>query len=153
MAIGKLKRYKSPGTGQIQKEMIKTGKRTKCSQIYKPIYSVWNKEEMPQQWKESIIVPIYKKGDKTDCSNYRGISLVSTAQRILSNILLSRSTPHAHQYGFQCNRSTTDHIFCIQQILEKIWEYNEAVLQKSCESVSGEVLCNILTDFGITMKQ
>ena len=67
--------------------------------------------------KESIIVPIYKKGAKTDCSNYRGISLSPTTYKILSNILLSRLTPYAeeingdHQCGFRRNRSTTGHIF------------------------------------------
>jgi hypothetical protein len=40
--------------------------------------------ELPDQWKESIIVPVHKKGDKTDCSNYRGISLLSTSYKILS---------------------------------------------------------------------
>ena len=45
---------------------------------------------MPEEWKESIIVPIDKKGDKTDCNNYRGISLLPTTYKILSNILLSR---------------------------------------------------------------
>jgi hypothetical protein len=39
--------------------------------IHKLINSVWNKEELPDQWKESIIVPVHKKGDKTDCNNYR----------------------------------------------------------------------------------
>jgi hypothetical protein len=45
-------------------------------------------EELPQQWKESMIVPIYKKGSKTDCSNYRGISQLPTTYKILSNILV-----------------------------------------------------------------
>jgi len=58
--------------------MIKTGGRTIRSEIHKLTNSVWNKEELPEQWKESIVVPIYKKGDKTDCSNYRGISLLPT---------------------------------------------------------------------------
>jgi hypothetical protein len=95
------------------------------SEILKLIDSIWNKEEFPEQWKESIIVPIYKKGDKADCSNYRGISLLSTTYKIQSNILLSRLIPYAeeiigyHQCGFRRNRSTTDHIFCILQILEK----------------------------------
>jgi hypothetical protein len=58
------------------------------SAIHKLINSVWNKEEL--QWKESIIVPVHKEGDKTDCNNCRGISLLSTSYKILSNILLSR---------------------------------------------------------------
>ena len=45
---------------------------------------------LPEEWKESIIVPIHKKGDKTDCNNYRAISLLPTTYEILSNILLSR---------------------------------------------------------------
>ena len=76
---------------------------------------------------------IYKKGDKTDCINYWRISLLPTTYNVLSNILLSRLIQYAeeviadHQCGFRRNRSTTDHIFCICQILEKKWEYNEAV--------------------------
>jgi hypothetical protein len=121
----KLKRHKSPGINQIPAELIKAGGRIIRSEIHKLIISIWNKEELPEEWKESVIVPICKKGDKTDCSNYRGISLLSTTYKILSNILLSRLTPYAeeiigdHQCGFRRNRSTTDHIFSIRQILEK----------------------------------
>jgi hypothetical protein len=85
--------------------------------------------EFSEQWKESIIATVYKKGDKTDCSNYRGISLLSTMYKTLSNILLSRLTPNAeeiigdHQCGFRRNRSTTDHILCIRQILQKKYSY------------------------------
>jgi hypothetical protein len=39
------------------------------SVIHKIINFVWNKEELPDQWKESIILPVHKKGDKTDCNN------------------------------------------------------------------------------------
>ena len=77
LAIKKLKIYKSPGIDQIPPELIKARGRTICCEIHKLI-SVWNKEELPEEWKESIIVPIYKKGDKTDCNNYRGVSLLPT---------------------------------------------------------------------------
>jgi hypothetical protein len=133
MAIEKLKSHKSPGIDQIPAELIKAESRTICSGIHKLIYSIWNEEELPEQWKESIIVPIYKKGVKTVYNNYRGISLLSTIYKILCNILLSRLTPYAeeifgeHQCGFRRNRSTTDRIFCIPQILERKWEYNEVV--------------------------
>jgi hypothetical protein len=64
ISIAELKKYKSPGSGQIPAELYQAGGETLASVIHKPITSVWNKEEMPDQWKESIIVPIHKKGDK-----------------------------------------------------------------------------------------
>jgi hypothetical protein len=104
IAIGKLKSYKSPGTDQIPSELIKAGGEMLCSEKCKLIRSIWNKEELPQHWKESTIIPIYKKGDKIDCSNYRGIFLLSTAYKRLSTILLTRLTPHANEIigDYQC---------------------------------------------------
>jgi hypothetical protein len=67
---GKLKRYKSPAVDQIPAEMIQAGGATLCSEIHKLIKLIWNKDELPHQWKESNLVPIHRKGDKTDCSNY-----------------------------------------------------------------------------------
>jgi hypothetical protein len=122
------------------------------SEIHKLITLIRNKEELPHQWKESIVVPIHKKGDKTDCSNYRGISLVSTSYKILSNILLSTLIPYAyeiigdHQCGFRRNRSTTDQILHKHRILEEKWKYNGTVHQlfidfkEVCNSVRREVL-------------
>jgi hypothetical protein len=136
VAIGKLKRHKSPGVDQIPAELIKAGGETLHLEIHKLIKLIWNKEELPHKWKESTVVHIHRKGDKTDCSNYRGISLLPTSYKILSNILLARLTPYPdeiigdHQCGFQHNRSKTDHIFYIRQILEKKWEYNGVVHSK-----------------------
>jgi hypothetical protein len=164
ISIEKLKRYKSPGTDQIRSELIQAGGNTLRSEIHKLINCIWNKEELPEQWKESIIVQIYKKGDKMDCSNYREISLLSTSYKILSNILLSRLTPYVdeiigdHQCAFRRNRSTTDQIFFIRQILEKKWEYNGTVhrlfidFRKAYDSVRREVLYKILIEFGIPRK-
>jgi hypothetical protein len=67
-------------------------------------------------------VPIHEKGDKTDCNNYRVISLLSISYKILLNIILSRLSLYMdeiigdHQCGFQCNISTADQLFCIRQI-------------------------------------
>jgi hypothetical protein len=99
-----------------------------------------------------------------DCNNYLGISLLLTAYKILSNILLARLTPYVneiigdHQCGFCCNRSTMDQIFYIWQILEKKWEYNGMVHQlfidfkKAYDSIKREALYNILLEFGIPKK-
>jgi hypothetical protein len=127
LAIEKLKSHKSPGIDWIPAELIKKGCRTIRSYIHNPIIYIWNKE-LPEEWKESIIVPVFKKGDKTDCSNYRGMSLLPTTYTISSNTLQSRLTLYAekiirnHQYVFWRSRSTADHIFSTRQILENKWE-------------------------------
>jgi hypothetical protein len=149
---------------QIPLELIQAGGEILHLEIHKLIKLIWNKEELPHQWKESTVVPIHKKGDKTDCSNYRDISLLSTSHKILSNILLSRLTPYTyeiighHQCGFRCKRSMTDQIFYIQQILEKKWEYNGTVHQlfidfkKAYDSVKRDIPYNILSEFRIPRK-
>jgi hypothetical protein len=96
LAIEKLKCHKSPGIDQIPAELIKAEGRIICYEIHKFIISIWNKEELPEEWKESIILPVYKRDDKTDC-NYRGISLFPTMYKILSNILLSRLTAYVEE--------------------------------------------------------
>jgi hypothetical protein len=78
-----LKSYKSPGSDQILAELIQAGGEILLSAMHKLINSVWNKEELPDQWKESIIVPVHKKGDKSDCNTYCGISLLSSSYKIL----------------------------------------------------------------------
>jgi hypothetical protein len=63
MAIEKLKSNKSPGTDQISVELIKAGGRTIYGEIHKLIISIWNKEELPEEWKRSIIVPCNRSKD------------------------------------------------------------------------------------------
>jgi hypothetical protein len=83
IAIAKLSRYKLSGCDPCPIVAIQEGGKTINSLILFGIRNIC-------QWKESTIVRIYKKGDKTDYSNYRGISLLSTSYKILSSILLSR---------------------------------------------------------------
>jgi hypothetical protein len=116
---------KSPGVDEIPAELIQAGGETLRSEIHKLTRLVWNKEELLHRWKESVVVPVDKKDDKIGCSNYQGISLLSTPYKILSNILLSRLTPYVgeivggNQFGFRCNISTADQIFFI---LADPWE-------------------------------
>jgi hypothetical protein len=81
LAIEKVQSHTSPVIDQIPAEMIKAGGRTIRSEIHKLIISIWNKEGLPEEWKESVMVPIYKKGDKTNCNNYRGISICQLRTR------------------------------------------------------------------------
>jgi sorting nexin-29 len=67
---------------------------------------------MPIEWNKSIIFPIYKKGEKFECSNYRGISLLNTAYKILATVINNKLTTYAEDLlsqernGFRRKRST-----------------------------------------------
>jgi hypothetical protein len=67
IAIAKLKRYKPPGSNQILAEVIQAGVEKLWSEVHKLINFIWNKEELPGQWKKYILIPVHKKGHKTDC--------------------------------------------------------------------------------------
>jgi len=73
-----IKGHKSPSIVQIPTELISARCKTLRSEIHKLINSTWNKEELTEEWKELIIILIYKKSRKTDCSTYRGISHLSS---------------------------------------------------------------------------
>ena len=60
-----------------------------ASSLYKLSLQIWETEEIPKDWKDGIIVPVFKKGRRKDCGNYRGISLLSIAEKILARILLN----------------------------------------------------------------
>jgi hypothetical protein len=89
LVIEKLKSHKLPSIDYIVAELIKAGSRKIHFEIHKPFISIWNKQQLPEDSRESITVPINTKEDKTDCSNCKDISLFPTMYNILSDILLS----------------------------------------------------------------
>jgi len=93
--------------------------------IYEPIVQIWNNEKIPSCWAEALICPIHKTGDVQNCENFRGISLVNIAYRVLSVVLYGRLKPYTdkiighYQCGFREGVSTIDQIQTLRQILEK----------------------------------
>jgi sorting nexin-29 len=91
---------------------------------------IWNNEQVPQQWNEGIICPVYKKGDRFNCNNYRPITLLNIAYKIFAILLNKRLMEYIenkledNQMGFPPNRSTIDNIFIVRQIFEKSYEHN-----------------------------
>jgi hypothetical protein len=81
--IDKLESNKAGGTDNIISELIKQGRRTLKQRIYKLIIMIWEKEQLPNQLNEGIICPLYKKGDRLDCTNYRPITLLMLHIRYL----------------------------------------------------------------------
>jgi hypothetical protein len=139
--IGKVKMYKSPGADPIPAELIQAGGGDITFLRSTNLLSWFGtKNNCPTSRRNQLSYLFIENGDKNECSNYRGISLLPTSYKILSNIL-SRLIPYAdeiigeHQRRFRRKRLTTDQIFYIRHILEKKWGYNGIVHHTFQESL------------------
>jgi hypothetical protein len=127
--ISKLKGNKAPGPDSITSELIKSGGYILKLKIYNPILKIRNNEQIPEEWTEGIICPIFKKGDGRLYNNYRPITLLNVVYKIFAILLHNRictvveNKIGEYQMGFRPNRSTIDNIFIIRQIYEKFYEY------------------------------
>ena len=91
---------------------------------------IWKGGEVPLQWKYTIIMVLHKKKDRTECGNYRGISLVAHAGKILLKIIARRLSAYyervgilpEEQSGFRPNRSTTDMMIVICRLQDLAWK-------------------------------
>jgi hypothetical protein len=95
------------------------------TQLFKQILKLC---KAPKAWKESIIGQLFKKGSKTNPDNYRGITLLITALKLFTKFSLSKLLKYIQpreQQDFRKNRSTTDAIFIMRQIVEKSIEFNK----------------------------
>jgi len=128
-AISSLKNNKASGPDNIPAELLKMGGEELSKVMYGLVNRIWNMEELPDQWLEGAILPLHKKGDKTECENYRGIALLNTAYKVFARVLFDRLSPRAetvigdYQGGFRRDRSTTDQIFTLRLILQKGREF------------------------------
>jgi hypothetical protein len=87
-AICNLKTNKAPGEDNIIAELIENASRELKKRLYALICKILKDEKMPDDWKVGLIVRLFKKGDKMKCENYRGITLLNVAYKILSSIIL-----------------------------------------------------------------
>ena len=90
-AVNQLKRSKAVGYDGISAEEIQAAASDKGLEVMLDLCrNIWEEEQIPNDWKRAVIVPIYKKKDKMECKNYRGISLLCHRSKIFSRIILNR---------------------------------------------------------------
>jgi hypothetical protein len=156
---------KAPGRDRIPAEIWKHGGMNLTTCLHNLMLQIWHCEEVPQDWKDASIIPIFKKGDRKDCGNYRGISLLSIVGKILSRILLNRLNVNISpiilpetQCGFRSGRGTMDMIFCLRQVQEKCIEQNMPLyivfidFTKAFDTVTRDGLWQVLRKYGCPEK-
>jgi sorting nexin-29 len=159
-----MKDNRAPGEDAITAELIKKGGKSLWENIHRLIVSIWNKGEIPEEWRTAFICPIYKKGSKVECKYYRGISLLNVTYEIFTNILSKYLKVYTdeiigeYQGGFRKGQSTTENIFTLRQVLEKAHEYNISLHQlhidfkQAFDRIDRIQIIEMMKEFGIPLK-
>ncbi|KAL4149349.1 hypothetical protein QTP88_003311 [Uroleucon formosanum] len=133
-AVSKLKNNKAPGSDEITAEMLKLSGDKGVKILWKLCNKVWTTGVWPEDWVESIFILLHKKGSTEDCSNYRTISLISRASKVLLNVIHARlryyvdSQISPEQAGFVKGRGTREQILTIRQLIEKSREFDQPLV-------------------------
>ena len=164
-AVGRLSSGKAPGSDGIPSDILKSCKATLLKHLYKLLCLCWETGHVPQDMRDAKIITLYKnKGDRSDCNNYRGISLLSIVGKLFALVVLARLQHLANrvypesQCGFRANRSTVDMIFALRQLQEKCREQQKPLyiafvdLTKAFDLVSRSGLFNLLKKIGCPPK-
>ena len=165
-AIRSLANKKAVGPNGVFIELFKTplnGDPALRLRLLDIVVRIWRGSEVQQQWKYVIIMVLHKKKDRTECGNYRGISLVAHAGKILLKIIARCLSEYCERVGilpeekggFRPNRSTTDMMFVICRFQELARKKRIPLyvcfidLTKAYDSVDQTSLWTVLTRFGV----
>ena len=163
-AIKMLRNGKAAGSDEIPAEAIKADLDTAVSVLHSLFGKIWEEGKVPAEWREGLIIKLPKKGDLRECSNYRGIMLLSVPGKVFNRILLERIKEAVdpklrdQQAGFRRNRSCADQIATLRIIVEQTSEWNSPLYinfidyEKAFDSVDRETLWKLLRHYGIPEK-
>ena len=137
---------------------------TVLREFHRVIKLVWHQRELPQRWRDAVILFLYKKKDnRIECGNYRGISLMVHASKILLKIVATRLSAYCEarnllpveECGFRPHRLTTDMMFAVRRLQELGRKARVPLflrftdLQKAYDSVDRPLLWQVLARFGV----
>ena len=97
-----------------------------CRCMHAVLHSAWNTGIIPTDWKRGLVVPLWKgKGDRKDCNNYRGVTLLSVTGKVFAQVILDRVRHHLvehqrpEQSGFTPKRSTINRILALRVLTKR----------------------------------
>ncbi|CAI2734940.1 unnamed protein product [Schistosoma spindalis] len=164
MAIRQIKSGKAAGLDSIPAEALKADVAATARILQTLFRKIWDEEQVPKDWKEGLLVKIPKKGDLSNCDNYRGITLLSIPGKVFNRVLLNRMKDSVdaqlrdQQAGFRKDRSCTDQIATLRIIVEQSIEWNSSLYinfidyEKAFDSVDRTTLWKLLRHYGVPQK-
>ena len=163
-AMNKLHCHKAAGPDAIPPEALKTDTESTAEVLHGLFVKIWEEEVFPKDWMEGHLVKLPKKGDLSNCNNYRGITLLSIPGKVFNRVILERMKDAVdkqlrdQQAGFRKNRSCLDQIATLRIIIEQSTEWNSPLLvnfidfEKAFDSVDRNTLWKIMRHYGIPQK-
>ena len=159
--VGKLLSGKAPGVDEIRPEYLKSLDFVGLSWLTRLCSIAWQSETVPLDWQTGLVVPLFKKGDRRVCSNYRGITLLSLPGKVYSRVLERRIRPivepqiQEEQCSFHPGRGTLDQLYTLRRVLKGSWEFAQPVhmcfvdLEKAFDRVPCGILWEVLQEYGV----
>ena len=160
-AIKSLKNGKAPGCDNLNAELFKTDPTLAANILYPIFHDIWKETVIPTEWNKGTIIRIPKKGARSDCNNWRGITLLSIPSKILAKIIIKRisdavdSLLRNEQAGFRPGRGCTDQIFALRNIIEQCSEWQRQLyinfidFEKAFDSIHRDSLWKIVRSYGV----
>ena len=128
-ALGSITTNKASGGNGIPVELFQSLKHCAVKVLHSICQQIWKTQQWPQDWKRSVFIPIPKKGNAKECSNYCTIALISHTSKVMLKILQARLQQDVNhelpdvQAGFRKGRGTRDLIANIHWIFKKATEF------------------------------
>ena len=132
-ALESITMNKASGGDGIPVELIQILKDDAVNVLYSICQQIWKTQQWPKDWKSSVFIPIPKKGNAKECSNYCTVALISHASKVMLTILQARLQKYVNhelpdvQDGFRKGRGTRDQIANICWIIEKAREFQKTI--------------------------
>ena len=130
-ALESITTNKASGGDRIPVELFQIMKEGAVKVLHSICQQIWKTQQWPQDWKRSVFIPIPKKGNAEECSNYRTIALISHASKVMLKILQARLQQYVNhelpdvQAVFRKGRGTRDQIVNIHWIMVKAREFQK----------------------------
>jgi len=130
-ALESITTNKASGGDGIPVELFQTLKDDAVKVLHSICQQIWKTQQWPQDWKRSVFIPIPKKGNAKECSNYHTISVISHASKVMLKILQARLQQYVNRElpvvlaGFRKGRGTRDQIANIRWIIKKPREFQK----------------------------